>query len=302
MIRVPGLLYLVAFAGMAAGLLATPQSSGWAQSPIALVSDDFEKTTLDLKIWNPLQIRPERYRVDQMFARSGRRALAISVVPPDVDCDGGCQRNEIRIADDLRLKFGRGAWYGFSFQVRGDTEPRTLRRWVIGQWKEETNGSPFLAQRYSGGIFHITAQDNDCRILIARAGSTASVFLNRLESRSYGDFPFVTDVRDYDCKPAVTVEHADDPILPDPHQAWVDMAYFVKGGRNGTGVIEVWANGRFIARVTGSIGNDAVLGPSQYFKIGMYRDPMAGSSTLYFDNFRRGPTRKSVEPHNGEPQ
>ncbi len=288
---------------LATALAAIPPlcapSTAWAQSPSLPVTDDFEQSSLDLKIWNPLQIRPERYRIGNIFARTGQSALAVSVAAGDMDCEGSCQRNEIRIANALRLNFGRGAWYGFSFQVRGDAAPGTLRRWVIGQWKEETNGSPFLAQRYSGGVFHITVQDNDCRVLVARAGSTAQEFLETLNARAYGDFPFVTDVRDYACTPDIKVTYGEAPILPDPYNEWVDMVYFVKGGRDGSGVIEVWANGSFVARLTGSIGNDAVLGPTQYFKIGMYRDPMPGAASVYFDNFRRGETRASIEPPTG---
>lgn len=277
-------------------LLASVGRPAWAQSPE--VADGFERGTLDLKIWNPIQLRAERYRIDSRFVRSGEGALAISVAPSDRDCEGTCQRNEIRIANNLRLAFGQGAWYGFSFRLRGAGTPQPLVRWVIGQWKEETGKSPFLAQRYTGGVFHITVQDNDCRVLVARAGSTAEVFLKTIEARAYDAFPFVTNVRDYDCTAAVSVEYGD-PILPDPDRAWVNMVYYVKGGRDGSGRIEVWANGRFVARVHGRIGNDEVFGPTQYFKIGIYRDPMAGNATLYFDNFRRGHSRAAVDPARG---
>ena len=74
------------------------------------------------------------------------------------------------------------------------------------------------------------------------------------------------------------------------------MLYRVRGGRNGRGLIEIWANGTFIARVQGSIGYDDAMGPTQYFKIGHYRDPIAAATTLYFDDFRRGDNRDTVEP------
>ena len=153
--------------------LLCPLGDAQAQTPFDRIADDFEQPSLNLKLWTPLQIRPDRYRIDRAFSRTGHRRLSISVTAPDLDCGGTCQRNEIRIANHLRLPFGHGAWYGFSFQLRGNIVPGTLRRWVIGQWKEETDGSPFLAQRYSGGVFHITAQNNDCRVLVARSGSTA---------------------------------------------------------------------------------------------------------------------------------
>ena len=74
------------------------------------------------------------------------------------------------------------------------------------------------------------------------------------------------------------------------------MMYRVRGRRNGQGLIEIWANGAFIARVQGSLGYDEAGGPTQYFKIGHYRDPIAAATTLYVDDFKRGDNRGAVEP------
>ena len=45
----------------------------------------------------------------------------------------------------------------------------------------------------------------------------------------------------------------------------------------------------------GSIGYDQADGPTQYFKIGHYRAPVAATTTLNFDDFRRGDSRKAIE-------
>lgn len=89
------------------------------------------------------------------------------------------------------------------------------------------------------------------------------------------------------CETDIRVQHSATPILPDPYRGWVDMNYRVRGGRNGKGLIEIWANGRFIARVTGSIGDSVTAGPYQYFKFGIYRNFTPGSATAYLDNFTR---------------
>ena len=267
-----------------------------AGAPEISVADNFEKPALDTSVWKTHKSRPERHWIDRNHVRTGRGALAIHVAESDRDCDGTCQRNEIRIATERRLTFGRAAWYGFSFRIDGHVPPGPPIRWVVGQWKEESDGSPFLAQRYSGGVFHITVQHNDCRVLVSRSGSTKKTFLAKLAARAFDQFSFVTNVKDYACESGIEVTYGDDPILPDPANGWVDMAYYVKGGRDGSGVIEVWAAGRFIARVTGPIGNDAVFGERQYFKIGMYRDPSPGEATVYFDNFARGTSREDVDP------
>lgn len=65
------------------------------------------------------------------------------------------------------------------------------------------------------------------------------------------------------------------------------MNYRVRGGRNGKGLIEIWANGRLIARVIGSIGDKVAAGSYQYFKFGIYRNFAPGSATAYLDNYTR---------------
>src|SRR4029077_5441810 len=98
------------------------------------------------------------------------------------------------------------------------------------------------------------------------------------------------------CTPDVRIEPGETQgMLPSPVHAWVDMVYRVRRGRNGQGLVQVWANGRSVVTARGSIGNDGA-GPRSYFKIGMYRDPIADVATLYVDNFRRGRSYQEVDP------
>jgi Polysaccharide lyase len=265
----------------------------WAAPPVV---DDFEKPVVDEGIWWLGQIRPKRFWIDRRVTRKGRGALAIRVEKEDSDCYGLCQRNEIRIAPDIRLRFGEEAWYGFSFKIAGEFSEHNSRRWIIGQWKQDTNGSPFLAQRYDNGVFHITVQDNDCRIIVAQAnGHPDGLHAHRANVR-YSAQSFLSEPHLYDCDSDIRIEHGEEPpILPDPREQWVDMVYRVRGGRNGQGLIEIWANGIFIARVRGSIGYDDTTERTQYFKIGHYRDPIAAATILYFDDFRRGNNRTEIE-------
>ena len=243
------------------------------------------------------QIRPSRFWIDRRAVRSGRSSLAIRVEAEDRDCGGRCQRNEIRIADRLRLRFGEEAWYHFSYKIVGEISGHGSLRWVIGQWKQESAGSPFLAQRYDNGVFHITVQDNDCRIIVAQANGHPDGLHAHRANMGYAALAFLSDPYLYDCESDVRIEHGEEsPVLPDPYEQWVDMLYRVRGGRDGRGLIEIWANGTFIARVQGSLGYDDAAGPTQYFKVGHYRDPIAAATTLYFDDFRRGDHRAAVEP------
>ncbi len=275
-------------------LIPPPDTPAWAAPPVV---DDFEQSEIDEAIWWLGQIRPDRLWIDRRVTRSGRGALAIRIEEGDSDCSGRCQRNEVRIANRLRLQFGEEAWYGFSFKIAGEISEHGSTRWVIGQWKQESNGSPFLAQRYDNGVFHITVQDNDCRIIVAQADGHPDGLHAHRSSAGYTAQTFLSDPHLYDCDSDIQIVHGEaPPVLPDPREQWVDMLYRVRGGVNGQGLIEIWANGTFIARVRGSIGYDDAAGPTQYFKIGHYRDPIAATTILYFDGFRRGDNRNAVAP------
>ncbi len=266
----------------------------WAAPPIV---DGFERVEIDRSIWWLGQIPPSRFWIDRRQARRGLSALAIHVTKEDSGCGGDCQRNEIRIANRLRLRFGEEAWYSFSFKIAGEISEHGSKRWIIGQWKQESDGSPFLAQRYDNGVFHITVQDNDCRIIVAQTdGHPDGKHAHRAKA-GYSAQAFLSDSYFYDCDTDIRIEHGEaPPVLPDPREQWVDMVYRVRGGRNGRGLIEIWANGIFIARIQGSIGYDNATGPTQYFKIGHYRAFIEAATTLYFDDFRRGDSRDAVEP------
>lgn len=289
--------------------------------------------------WNLKFLRPaKRFTVQDETAHEGEQALAITLRPDDLLWSKSKHKHEIRIANALRCRFGREVWYSFSFRIEGEYPRAGSTRWVVGQWKEENRASPFLAQRFDNGVFHITVQSNDQREVIAAAPGDydakfpfySQSFLDTLtvgppartredytarvdafgpdavdgaalrraiEEQDLDKFPFIADRQDYRRIDGVRATPSDDPRLPDPSRDWVHMRYRVKGGRDGTGLIEVWANDRFIVRVVGKIGSDVFEGPTQYFKFGHYRDVEAGFgwSTVYFDRFKRGTRRGDVD-------
>ncbi|WP_342643945.1 heparin lyase I family protein [Rhodoligotrophos ferricapiens] len=290
-------------------LLASLVLIGVRHAPPLSIRDDFEDVLLDPEIWSTIQLRAERGRMQAQVVRMGQRALAIDVGEKDRDCDGECQRNEIRIHNDLRLLFGADAWYGFSFRMEGDVPHSGGIRWVIGQWKQETDASPFVAQRYNDGIFHITVQDGACRRLLATSRAadrqlvqavSFAVARGTFQRLAAGPLNFLSDKAFYDCDAGIAVELG--APLPDPYRNWVDMIYHIRGSLDGSGIVEIWANGTFIARAAGRIGAVPTAGPTQYFKIGQYRDLMPGRATIYVDNFRRGASYREVDPSLPLPQ
>lgn len=298
--------------------------TGAAGATCETVRDGFESGRLDPANWLDKQLYDNQLDVVPVDDTENR-AARLFVEPGDRACGGSCQRNEIRIANRKRCLFGDEVWYRFRFRIAGTVPSPGSVRWVIGQWKQESGGSPFLAQRFDNGVFHITVQHNRNRILVTKAagnpnargggrpdqigfmdhihrirlaalgGSDTAPVNPRIDRRPFEVFLFrdtTSGTRGTD----IRVELAADPVLPDPQADWVDMTYRVRGGRDGDGLIEIWANGVFKARVTGTIGNHDSVGPTQYFKFGHYRDihPTFGTASYYFDDFVRSRDRAAV--------
>jgi hypothetical protein len=276
-------------------LLSATGSDGAGRLPA--LHDEFEGVSLDPELWWPRGITTDRFWIESSVSRTGSRSLAITVHPEDRDPnDPRIQRNEIWMRERLWDPMTEDSWYGFSFRIERDAAPIGDTRWVIGQWKEDGDHSPFLAQRFNGGVFRVTVQDNDCQVTIASErglegiapGQGVSTEPSPLDALGHGArAPCASDIR---VEPGET-----EGVLPSPASGWVDMVYRVRRGRQGQGLVQVWANGRLVATAQGSIGNEGA-GPRCYFKIGIYRDPIADIATLYVDNFRRGHSFEEVDP------
>ncbi len=215
------------------------------------------------------------------------------------------QRNELRLQSRYRHPIDQEYWYGLSFRLDGDIPMTGSTRWVIGQWKQTNGPSPILAQRFDNGVFHITVQDGHCRCRIAKAGGdpdleAAPLSTNPLRclwapdknTKSRGGALNEGD----DCPTGLTVSRGEDFVLPDPKADWVTMIYAIRGGRDGKGKIDIYANGKFVARVTGPIGYDDWTGQKMKFKIGMYRDFLPGTAQLHLDRFWFGRDPALHEP------
>ena len=265
-----------------------------AHQPIA-VTEDFEAEPLDESVWSLYRMSDRRHWIDHRMVRDGGGSLAIRIRGSDFDPVCHCQISEIREAPARRLAFGEEAWYAFSFRIDGRSPVTGDQRWQIGGWKQESDGSPFLAQRFDNGVFHVTLESGDSRVLVATSAGEAKSFFEQLKNSIASGIAFVSEPSKFDGLDDVSIEYGPDPILPDPRLGWVDMVYRVKGGLAHDGIVEVYADGRFIARATGTIGVKDASDPSQYFRFGHNRAPMPGTATIHIDRYRRGATRAEVE-------
>lgn len=282
--------------------------------------------------------RPEnRIEITSTRARSGRNSLSLVIeegplfrAPPDmavgwapsaVSCLLADQTDLYRSDDVQRAElwenkayapmFGQEAWYGFSMWVEGGSAPYgDFNRVVLGQWKASYEGvgldySPFLAQRLTGGFYHITldvdaarhpddgSAPKTCRLLLAFAAGPPS----SIEKELALDRPVICETRLRDrgseLAPAHPVEIERTAYLPRPFDRWTDLVFRVKGGPNG--IVQVWADGVLVATARGWIGHEAAIGTRQYFKFGPYRDPAANKFLAHLDNLARGNSRSYVD-------
>jgi hypothetical protein len=246
-------------------------------------------------------------------ARNGGGALKLVVKPLCPATDDGCsERAEIWEKPQLRVPYNAGVWYGFAVKF-ADPIPRDDHRYLIAQWKREIDAgadgdfSPFLALRLRQGKLFATVETN---YVAPTAGSPSSATgcansgtpvwfrpeTNQMRALVATDAAWTPEDGDLftDCTDAITVtDHGNK--LPAPDSGWIDFAVFTKPGPDGSGHIELFANGKAVVTVKGHIGHaDKGLGKNQYFKFGPYRAAHTTDWTLYYDDFRRSPNCADV--------
>jgi hypothetical protein len=244
----------------------------------------------------------------------------------------GDERAELWEADAVRLPFGTEVWYRFAMFV-DPAVPKSVGRFIIGQWKQSnsaTGDSPVLAQRFNGRVFAITVEqdnrdpdrhpeDTQCRIFVA-ADENGARRLDTSEGHSLlaaprpgsperlADLPSVahdeagiahgaTQQGDglalpKSCRRDVEVETF--AHLPDAFGRWVTMLYHLHLNGDAS-LVEIWADGQPIARVSGRIGFEPRGPGKQYFKFGPYRNHETFTTFARLAHYARGPRREDVD-------
>ena len=279
---------------LTAGVIAAVFAHPVMADQTAPVRDSFEATELS-SIWNDRHVPANRLSVRSGDAPHGRRFLALTVRPGDYNAGCKCQRVELQEAGKVQPEFGSDLWYRFSLRITEFSGTQGNGRWVLGGWKQDVDGSPFLALRFDGGVFYITMESAQTRIMLGSTLLDARAFIQVMKGGQGQKLGFVTDRDLYIGDSGVALKHGRVKYLPDPRAGWVDLMFHISGGLGGDGIIEVFANGNLVVRATGRIGVDAPVGSKQYFRVGHRRDKAATSAALLLDDFRRGPTRESVE-------
>jgi len=263
----------------------------WA-SALEALKDNFDGPQLS-EIWNDKAASKSRVSFKTSVG-AGNRALALSVKESDFDSDCECQRTEIREAENVQPDFGSDLWYRFKLRLSDLSGGFDTSRWMLGAWKQEVEGSPFLALRFEGGVFYITLESSQSRVMLASSLIDARAFIQVMKGGQGERFGFVTDKELYIGDSSVQLKHGTAVYLPDPRLEWVDLMVRVKGGLDGDGVIEIYVNQQFVVRATGKIGVDSPSGSKTYLRLGHRREKTKTNATLLIDDYRRGPSRDSV--------
>jgi hypothetical protein len=246
---------------------------------------------------------------------SSQGALELTVRPfrPNV-AERGSDRAEVWERPDLWAPYGEGMWYGFAVKF-ADPIPQDDHRYLIAQWKRQIAGtkgdfSPFLALRLNRGKLFATVETNMVKATQVRPegqhaqckNGEAAVWLrpetNQTRALVATDRAWTSDDgrRFNACTQEIVVTKRGNS-LPRPSSGWIDFVIYSKPGPDGSGHIEIYANGKWIVTVRGRIGHsEKGLGPHQYFKFGPYRAAHDNTWTLYYDKFRRSPNRTDVYP------
>lgn len=323
---------------IALALAAMPVAGAVAQS-VDEVRAGFEESVIPPEF--VICDRPENsIEISEDKARSGQRSLSLVInktplfpdaptlamfgwSPSAVSClladqldlyrSDDVERAELWENKALSPMFGQEAWYGFSMWIDRASAPYgDFNRVVLGQWKANygsdapTDYSPFLAQRVTGGFYHITldvdarqragddGQPKTCRILLAFTSGPPSSIEPELDL----DRPVACETRlqqgSFDLVPAEPIRIEREAYLPGPFDRWIDLVFRVKGGEDG--IVQVWADGALVATATGWIGHREAVGTRQYFKFGPYRDPAPNPFLAYLDNLARGNSKDDVDP------
>lgn len=254
-------------------------------------------------------------RFQNEVVRNGRMAVELSVEPSCKVSGTSCsERAEVWERPDVLAPYDQPLWYAFAMRL-GDPIPREMHRLVMAQWKREIipgadgNFSPFLALRLSRGRLIATVVGDEVRYAPKGVAPREKGCLpGESPANAPDEYRQVRATVAMEGGLGVAYEEAAGCALdlriterggiwPKADSGWVDFVFLVKPDPAGQGVVEIAANGQWIATIEGNIGHRGPgLDNTQYFKFGPYRAGRPDRWVLYFDDFKRSSRCTDVAP------
>lgn len=245
-----------------AGILILAVLAGRGASKAQEVYDGFEGPVLS-KSWDTWRFAPGAVEMQSAIVRSGHGAAKITLHPHDVfekgrNGDLDTERDELAEARSLHSLENRAYEFSWSMYLPADF-PIVAVRLVVAQWKQaaanekapDFDDHPVVAVRYMGGNLRIT--------------------LNRARKPTAILYEEKRDLRG----------------------RWLDLRFQLRFTSRPTGFVRAWLDGRQVVDYVGDTANpetprSGYSDPSKfYFKMGLYRDVMAGPMVIYLDEYRK---------------
>ncbi len=233
----------------------SPPPAAPAVSGEVIARDDFESETLS-EHWETKRFLPGAVRVQGQVLRSGAGAAEIVLRAGDqIPSERGTEleRAELEEATTLRSQSELGYEFWFSLRLPADF-PVVDTRLVLAQWKQAcpvascTPNNPNLAVRYQNGELLLALQTTDRKQVLWRT---------RQEIRG----------------------------------RWLDFRVRVRFSPSDRGRVQAWLGSERIADHQGPTAypptGGHISGGTFYFKMGLYRDRMPATMTVFIDDYAK---------------
>jgi hypothetical protein len=231
-----------------------------APGPSIDVYDGFETPGLS-KLWETSRFAPGAVTMQSEVVRAGHSAAKIVLHTHDkfeAGINGNRDSERAELMEARELVSRENLTYEYSFSMFIPTNfPIVPTRLVIAQWKQYcpeggncSDDSPVVAMRYVSGVLRITHQ----------VGRHQTTFFETSENL---------------------------------RNKWSDFRFQIRFSPRQNGRVKAWLNGKQVVDYAGvnAYAENATTGyPSPgwfYFKMGLYRDVMAGPMTIYIDEYRK---------------
>lgn len=219
------------------------------------IYDGFESPELS-PIWSNWRYLPGTVEIQSEIVRERKSACKITLHPGDqMEEEVGTilERAELMESTNLVSLENLDYSYAFSLFIPEDF-PVVPTRLVIAQWKQYSESenfnvdNPLIAVRYQSGILRITLQIGEEKTVL---------------------FEQTDEIRN----------------------KWFDFKFNIRFSTGENGHLKVWMNDQQIVDYTGITAYTEAYGYTPpnyfYFKMGLYRDQMPETMTIYIDKYRK---------------
>jgi len=223
----------------------------------SIVSDGFEGPTLSA-LWSTRKFVPGAVEIQSAVVRQGKGAARITLHHGDqMGKERGTilERAELMEARELWAREDSSYSYSFSLFLPRDF-PVLPNRLILAQWKQDCPdancdpASPVIALRYEAGLLCMTVQAAPAKDTVYRLG-------DEIRNR------------------------------------WLDFRVRIRFSRSADGWFNASLNGRQIVEYRGPTAYPPHYGykdPGRfYFKMGLYRNQLPETMTIYVDEYRKEP-------------